>query len=260
MSVRRMGGMRAAEQGIYQVRLEQGKAAVASISSSTSKATSRAPKVPQASQVSGYSNISGNSSNLGSSSVSRYSEEDRERVIEAFKKAMQPENEKERRKTMEERIQAIITQGGAGTLTVDDQDDHGSGQGSINSDNNTTNINANTNLNGATLLGKEEGAQTVMSPPAWGEDDEADFQRRLEEAKEASLRDGAAAKNGERGEKDGGEEADTKAFEEELRKAMELSLAEQKAFEKQVLEAAAQWREGEGEDGERGARGKDVPS
>lgn len=81
MQVRRsMGAAQQVEQRIRKIRIEQGKRAV-------------------------------------SSNVSL---EDRARVLAAFKCACQPENEKARRKIMEERIQSIINQGGAGTVTTDE--------------------------------------------------------------------------------------------------------------------------------------------
>jgi hypothetical protein len=159
---------------------------------------------------------------------------------------------------MEERIQAMITQG-AGTVTLDEHDSHD------NNGNQMTTKNANTaaagaiadaKTDGAGLLGDEDSVQTVQvqSPPTWGDEEEADFQRRLEEAKEVSLKENAATANGGdiKGNREaqanvghsGGGGADEKAFEEELRKAMELSLAEEKKFEGQLLKAAAQWREG----------------
>ncbi|KAG8797604.1 hypothetical protein FRC16_008719, partial [Serendipita sp. 398] len=81
MSVRKLGGARAAEVRVHQIRIEQGKDAVASADVSL---------------------------------------EDKERVIEAFRRASRPDNEKDRRKTMEERIQSVMEQGGAGTVTLGD--------------------------------------------------------------------------------------------------------------------------------------------
>jgi hypothetical protein len=78
-SVRHLGvDVRAAEQRIYRLRIQQGK-------NSVSAAT-----VP-----------------LG----------ELEKVVLAFKEATRPENEKHRRELMEERVKVAMSRGGAGTIT-----------------------------------------------------------------------------------------------------------------------------------------------
>lgn len=135
-SVRKLGvDARAAEQRIYRLRIQQGK-------NSTSTATV----------------------SLG----------EPEKVISAFKEATRPENEKRRRELMEERVEAAISRGGAGTVTS-----------------NTSNEN---NKAKAVDAPPEDGpsapalqSTSMNLPVELTEEQEAYFAWQLEEAKTASL-------------------------------------------------------------------------
>ena len=186
-----MGGARQAENRVHQIRIDQGKNAVAS---------------------------------------SNVSLEDRERVIAAFKKAREPANEKDRRRTMEERIQSVITQGGAGTVTIDE-----AGPSSPHD----SKAPSNTHKGAEKLI--PDATEVVTSPPDWGEAEETAFEKQLEEAKAASL--AQAQSNAERGQPSTEDPKVDEEFEKELRLAMELSLAEQRGYERGLLQAAAKWRE-----------------
>lgn len=201
MQLRRMGGARQAEQSVHQIRVEQGKIAVASADVSL---------------------------------------EDRERVIAAFKKAREPENEKDRRRTMEERIQSVITQGGAGTLTIDES------QLDLGSHNKQAGSSATqVPLDDRKVDGKliPDAPEAIASPPDWGEAEEAAFEQQLEAAKAASI--AQAQQDSSRPNSLSDDQKAEKEFEKQLRMAMELSLAEQRGYERGLLQAAAKWRDGD---------------
>ncbi|CAG8556610.1 15952_t:CDS:10, partial [Acaulospora colombiana] len=230
MSMKKLGGMRAAEHRVHQIRIQQGREAIVS---------------------------------------SDLSLDDRQRVIEAFKKACLAENEKNRRKTMEERIQEAIAQGGAGTMTVDDSKQTIPAANPVERGATATTAAPNqapalpprpTEAKLEIPLSKlAPDAAEVSSPAEWGEAEEAEFQRQLEAAKAASLAATnndpndlrAAGGKGEGSSEPGHQGRETELideqFERELRSAMEASLAEQRAYERGLLQAAAQWREGEGD-------------
>ncbi|PVF99015.1 hypothetical protein CPB86DRAFT_704131 [Serendipita vermifera] len=206
MSVRKLGGMRAAEQRAHLIRVQQGREAVAS---------------------------------------SDVSLDDRQRVIDAFQKACLAENEKDRRRTIEQRIQEAIAQGGAGTTSVDDSMQNKPNAIPVEGGATTTTAAPNPDQPPALPPRSQvkaapsklaPDAAEVMSPVEWGEAEEAEFRRQLEVAKAAS----------EPGHQGKGNEQSDEEFERGLRIAMEASLAEQRALERDLLKAAAQWREGEG--------------
>jgi sterol 3beta-glucosyltransferase len=201
MQVRRsIGGAQQAERRVHQIRIEQGRQAVSS---------------------------------------SNVSLEDRARVVAAFQRAQQPENEKARRRTMEERIQSVINQGGAGTVTTTesqvgsearDVEAGPSGAFAVQASSQKQDRKANTTL---------DAQDPIVLPPEWGEAEEAAFEKRLEDAKAASIMQSHGNTTGEQSNPVGEE------FERELRMATEISLAEQRGFERGLLQATAKWREGE---------------
>jgi sterol 3beta-glucosyltransferase len=198
MQVRRsMGGAQKAEQQVHQIRIEQGKHAVSS------------PNV---------------------------SLEDRARVVAAFKRACLPENEKDRRRSMEERIQSVINQGGAGTVTIDESQD-GSEARDVEAGPSAARAWSQKRDGGANAT--PDAPDVIVLPLEWGEAEEAAFEKRLEDAKAASI---AQSRGNIAGEQSN---LVNEEFEKELRTAMEISLAEQRGFERGLLQAAAKWREEE---------------
>lgn len=217
MSMRKLAGVQDAEHRVYAVRVQQGKDDVSS---------------------------------------SDLSLEDRERVISAFKRALQPEEEKQRRVTIEERVREALVRGGAGTLSVEDTGgSSGETEAALKLSSNGVStedlskpqasykrveppqlpprVTATTEHSVTKPL--VEQAPQVLSPPDWGEDEEREFERQLELAKEASLVNPTSSSI----------EVGDEEFEKEMRMAMELSLAEQRGFERGLLQAAARWREGD---------------
>jgi sterol 3beta-glucosyltransferase len=197
MEVRRsIGGAQQAEKRVHQIRIEQGR------------------------QVISSSNVS---------------LEDRARVVAAFKRAQRPENEKTRRRTMEERIQSVINQGGAGTVTT--------AESQVGSE--ARDVEAGPSSAFAAQASSQEAKTTldaqdaIVLPPEWGEAEEAAFEKRLEDAKAASIMQSHGNTTGEQSNPVDEE------FERELRMATEISLAEQRGFEQGLLQATAKWREGE---------------
>ena len=200
MQVRRsMGGVQQAEQRVHQIRIEQGKRAVSS---------------------------------------SNVSLEDRARVLAAFKRARQPENEKARRRAMEERIQSVINQGGAGTVTTNESQ--------LSSESRDMEAGPSVAPAAQASSQKQDGKAKVIldAPdetvllPEWGEAEEAAFEKQLKDAKAASIAQSHDNTTGEQSDPVDEE------FERELRMATEISLAEQRGFERGLLQAAAKWREG----------------
>ena len=195
-------------------------------------------------------------------SAANVSPEDRERVINAFKRACHPSEEKQRRVAMEKRVREALVRGGAGTISAPAADAEsleraekiGSSKAGA-----STGAGARETANAVgqarrvppplpprrTVAPNEitkelilEDESATPSPPECGEDEEREFERLLELAKEASLANPNA---------DPIEEGD-EDFEKEMRMAMEMSLAEQRGFERGLLQAAARWREGNPEE------------
>lgn len=165
-------------------------------------------------------------------SASNVSLGEAERVVAAFKTACRPENEKRRRVLMEERVKAAISRGGAGTV-------------SSNESTKETKLDAiERNSYGEAQSGPALRSISVEEPVELTEEEEAAFAQQLEKAKAASLAIDRAKGEGDPNENRaaGTEEEE---FERQLRTAMEISLAEQRGYERGMLQAAAQWREGD---------------
>lgn len=97
-----------------------------------------------------------------------------EKVISAFKEATRPENEKRRRELMEERVEAAISRGGAGTITSNTSDENGKAK--------AVNVQPEDSPSAPALQ-----SASVDLPVELNEEQEAYFARQLEEAKTASL-------------------------------------------------------------------------
>jgi hypothetical protein len=133
----------------------------------------------------------------------------------------------------------VVNQGGAGTVTTNEspvsseaQDAEASHSGALASQTLSQKQETKTN----TTL---DAQHAIMLPPEWGEAEEAVFEKRLEDAKAASITQSHGNTTGEQSNPVDEE------FERELRMAIEISLAEQHGFERGLLQAAAKWREGE---------------
>jgi len=147
---------------------------------------------------------------------------ERKRVIDAFKLASRKDIEKARRKTMEERMQSVLTDGGAGTLMVEKNEDK---------ENDGPAIPPPLPPRRSPMSADQEEA---MSPTTMEVDDEETrFQKDLEEAIAASTREGTAAKGAP------GPEAEDERLERETKMAMELSLKEEEEFERGLMEVAS---------------------
>ena len=163
----------------------------------------------------------------GKQDVGNASTGERKRVIDAFKFASRKDMEKARRKTMEERVQNVLTNGGTGTLMVETKEDE-----------------ENDGLAIPPQLPSRQGPtsayqEEVMSPTTMEiDDEESRLQTDLEEAIAASTRESQGTK------RDPGPEREDERFERETKLAMELSLKDEEEFERGWMEAAS--------DGERG--------
>ncbi len=141
---------------------------------------------------------------------------DRQRVIETFKLAMRKDVEKARRKTMEERVKSVVRDGGAGTLLTETKEGK-------------ENDAADISLLGST----SENQPELMSPYAIEVDEqEARFQKDLEEAIVASTRESQDAKRAPN------VEAEEERVERETKMAMALSLKEEDEFERGLMQDA----------------------
>lgn len=146
---------------------------------------------------------------------------ERKRVIDAFKLAGQKDVEKARRKTMEERVQSVLANGGAGTLMVDKLEDK--------EDNGPSIPPPLPSRRRPTSANQEE----LMSPTTMEVDDEENrFQKDLEEAIAASTRESQGATRGP------GPEDEDERFERETKAILELSLKKEEMFERGLMEAA----------------------
>jgi len=134
---------------------------------------------------------------------------ERKRVIDAFNLASRKDIEKARRKTMEERMQSVLADGGAGMLMVDKREDK---------ENDGPAIPPPLSSRWSPTSANQE---EVMSPTTMEVDDEETrFQKDLEEAIEASARESPGAKRAP------GLEGEGERFERETKIATELSLKE----------------------------------
>lgn len=160
--------------------------------------------------------------------------DDRKRVILAFKKACEKGEEKERRKTMEEQIKSYM-ENRPGTIT---------------SDANASTIEKSIvqvpllGPSGNSTPGKDTSSVSRDSPV---DREEMEFQRRLEEAKAISLQSNHGTKDVSQSEPNAQQDPShlDEEYDKELRMAIEISLAEQRAYERGFLQAAAKWKEGE---------------
>ena len=139
---------------------------------------------------------------------------DKQKVIETFKLAMRKDVEKARRKTMEERLKSVVRDGGAGALLTEKKEGK-------------ENDAADISLWGST----PENQQEFLSPHAIevGEQ-EARFQKDLEEAIAASTRESQDAKRGPN------VEAEEERVERETKIAMALSLKGGDEFERGLMQ------------------------
>lgn len=139
---------------------------------------------------------------------------DRQKVIETFKLAMRKDVEKARRKTMEERLKSVVRDGGAGALLTEKKEGKENDAGDISLSDSTS-----------------ENQQEFLSPHAIevGEQ-EARFQKDLEEAIAASTRESQDAKRAP------DVEAEEERVERETKIAMALSLKEGDEFERGLMQ------------------------
>lgn len=145
---------------------------------------------------------------------------ERQNVINMFKLATREDVGKARLKTMEERVQTVLRDGGAGTLMTEKQEDK---------ENDAPDI-----YLAPPRASMSENQQEVISTTAMdvGEE-EARFQKDLEEAIAASTQvspDAERAPNAE----------DEERFEREMKMAMELSLKEDEEFERGLMQDGAE--------------------
>jgi hypothetical protein len=131
---------------------------------------------------------------------------ERQKVIDAFKLASRKDVEKARRKTMEERVQSVLRNGGAGTLMTEKKDDK---------ENEVLDISPAPPPSGSTSANQQE----VMSPTTMEVDEEETrFQKDLEEAIAVSTRESQDAKRAPNADDE------DERFERETKMAMEFSL------------------------------------
>lgn len=151
--------------------------------------------------------------------------EERQRVLNVFKLASRKDIAKARRKTMEERAQNVLTNGGVGTLIIDEKEEK---------DNDVLDIPPSFSPpQSPTSANQEE----VTLPTAMEVDEEETrFQKDLETAIEASTQES----QGEIGTPHA--EGENERFERETKMAMELSLKEEGEFERGSMQVA-EWTE-----------------
>jgi len=122
---------------------------------------------------------------------------------------------------MEERVQNVLTNGGAGTLMVERVEDK---------ENNVPAVPPPLpSRRSPTSADREESTSPTTIEV---DDEETRFQKYLEEAIAASTRESQVATRGP------GSEGEDEQFERETKAVMELSLKEEEAFERGLMEAA----------------------
>ena len=149
---------------------------------------------------------------------------DRQKVIDMFKLATREDVGKARLKTMEERVKTVLRDGGAGTLMTEKQEDK---------ENDAPEISL-----APPRASTSESQQEVISTTAMdvGEE-EARFQKDLEEAIAASTQESPDAKRPPNAE-------DEEQFEREMKMAMEFSLKEEEEVERGLMQGAEKMERG----------------
>lgn len=140
---------------------------------------------------------------------------------------------------MEERIQSVINQGGAGTVTTDESQVSTEAGGVRDGLSAALAAQASSQKQDGKAKATLDVPDGIMLLPERGEAEEAAFEKQLEDVKSASI---AQSHDNTTGEQSNPLDEE---FERELRMATEISLAEQRGFERGLLQAATKWREGE---------------
>jgi len=150
---------------------------------------------------------------------------ERQKVIDAFTLASRTDAEKARRRMMEDRVQSMLRDGGAGTLMTEKKEEK---------ENKIRNISPAPPPWGSMSANRQE----VMLGTAMGVDEEETrFQKDLEEAIAASTRESQDP------ERLPNTEDEDERFERETKMATELSLKKKEEFERGLMQA--EWNERE---------------